>query len=320
MADKLPIAIFISGSGTNMAALLYASRLDGAFFEVVLVASNVTDAPGLDLARTEGIATFALSHVGMSRDDHDAAMEAAAREHGATAIALAGYMRILSDGLVERWAGRMLNIHPSLLPAYRGLNTHARAIAAGDTHAGASVHLVVPELDAGEVLGQVRVAIAPHDTPDTLAERVRLAEHQLYPRVLNAWAGRPFDADWLLAQLRRRALALPEAEERESHGSPGFRTGGKSGKFFAHFSDRHHGSDAVAVLVKTAGQDELQALVERDPGTFARPAYYGASGWVALRLNRTDTDWAQVEHWLERSWRAVAPRRLTRLIDASEEF
>jgi phosphoribosylglycinamide formyltransferase-1 len=184
------LAIFISGSGTNMAALLYASRLAGSPYEVVLVASNVPNAAGLDLAKAEGIATFTLSHKGMIRSEHDAAMEAAAIEAGAEFIALAGYMRILSDGFVERWQGRMLNIHPSLLPKYKGLDTHARAIEAGDTVAGTSVHLVSSELDAGDVLGQAEVAIGPKDTPETLAERVKFAEHQLYPKVLGDFLSR----------------------------------------------------------------------------------------------------------------------------------
>ena len=182
---KARVAVLISGTGTNMAALLYASRLPDAAYEIVLVASNVPDAAGLNLAQAEGIATFACSHKGMDRADHDAIMEKAVLESGAEIIVLAGYMRILSPEFVERWDARMLNIHPSLLPKYRGLDTHQRALDAGDTHGGVSVHLVSSELDAGEVLGQIRVAIRPDDTAATLAERVRFAEHQLYPQVLN---------------------------------------------------------------------------------------------------------------------------------------
>ncbi len=189
MADKAKVAVFISGRGSNMAALLYASRLPGAHYEIVLVAANDEAAEGLSLAAAEGILTFALSHRGMDREQHDAAMEQAALDAGAHIIVLAGYMRILTNFFVERWEGRMLNIHPSLLPAYPGLNTHQRAIDAGDTHGGASVHLVTAELDAGEVLGQVRVATTPDDTAESLAERVRLAEHQLYPQVLNDYLG-----------------------------------------------------------------------------------------------------------------------------------
>ena len=181
--SRAKVAVLISGEGTNMAALLYASR-QGAPFEIVLVASNDPGAEALALAEAEGIATFALSHKGMTREAHDAAMEDAARKAGAEHIALAGYMRILTPGFVKRWEGRMLNIHPSLLPKYTGLDTHARAIAAGDSHGGVSVHLVTEDLDAGEVLGQIAVAIRPGETADSLAERVRIAEHQLYPRVL----------------------------------------------------------------------------------------------------------------------------------------
>ncbi len=191
MADTTPVAIFISGSGTNMAALIYAGRMAGAGYEIVLVASNDPAAGGLTLAAAEGIPTFALSHKGMDRAVHDDAMEAAAVDAGAQIIALAGYMRILSDEFVGRWHGRMLNIHPSLLPKYRGLDTYARALEAGDSKAGATVHLVSTELDAGEILGQVEVAVQPDDTPQTLADRVRLAEHQLYPRVLNDFASPP---------------------------------------------------------------------------------------------------------------------------------
>ncbi|MEW4447490.1 phosphoribosylglycinamide formyltransferase [Qipengyuania sp. JC766] len=314
-ARKARVAAFISGAGTNMAALLYAGRLPETHFEIVLVAANDPEAPGLALAEAEGIETFALAHGGVPRAEHDAAMEAAARNAGAEYIALAGYMRILTPGFVERWEDRILNIHPSLLPAYPGLETHRKAIEAGDPHGGCSVHLVTQELDAGSVLGQAEVAIRESETAESLARRVQFAEHQLYSRVLDEWCARPFRPDWLLEELRRRALALPESEERESHGAPAFKLAGKSGKFFAHFSDRHHGEAHVAVLVKTSGQEELAELVERDPDTFYRPAYYGASGWVGLVLNRKDCDWEQVDYWLERSWRAVAPGRLAAAFD-----
>lgn len=321
MAEKARIAILISGAGTNMAALLYASRIDNAPFEVVLVASNDPAAPGLALAALEGVPTFAHAHRGMTREAHDAVMEAAVQAAGAETIVLAGYMRILSDGFVERWAGRMLNIHPSLLPKYKGLDTFARAIAAGDSHAGASVHLVTPELDAGEVLAQARVAIAPGDTPATLAERVRLAEHQLFPRAVADYVSRWRNRDWLLAELRARALALPETCEQESFGSAGFRVGeGKSGKYFAYFSDRPHGHERIALLVKTSGMDELMSLVEDQPETYFKPAFYGASGWVGLVLDRPDLEWDEVSAWLQRSWRSVAPKRLTRFMDIADAF
>lgn len=189
-AARTRVAVFISGSGTNMAALLYASRMPGSCYEIVLVASNDPAAAGLALAQAEGVPVFAQGHRGMDRAAHDAAMSAAAQARGAEMIALAGYMRILGEGIVREWAGRMVNIHPSLLPEYKGLHTHERALAAGDSHAGCSVHLVTPELDDGEILGQARVAILPGDTPATLAARVLIAEHQLYPRVLSQWVAR----------------------------------------------------------------------------------------------------------------------------------
>jgi phosphoribosylglycinamide formyltransferase-1 len=318
---KAKIAVLISGAGTNMAALVYASRLEGCPYDVVLVASNDPQAAGLALAEAEGISTFALPHKGMTRADHDAAMEASVLEAGAEYIVLAGYMRILSDGFVERWAGRMLNIHPSLLPKYKGLDTHARAIEAGDSHGGTSVHLVTPELDAGEVLAQIAVPIVAEDTPATLAERVKLAEHQLYPRAVAEYVSRWRDPAALLARVRSLALALPETDERESHGSPGFRVGGeKSGKFFAYFADQHHGTPHIALLARTGGMDELLNLVESQPEVYFKPAYYGASGWIGIILNRPGVDWDAVGEWLERSWRGVAPKRLTRLMDVADEF
>ncbi|QFT78404.1 phosphoribosylglycinamide formyltransferase [Erythrobacter sp. THAF29] len=318
---KAKVAIFISGGGTNMAALLYASLLDGAPFDVVLVASNNADAGGLEIAAAEGIPTFVHSHKGHSREDHDAAMEAALVKANADYLVLAGYMRILSDEFVKRWEGRILNIHPSLLPKYKGLDTHKRAIDAGDSHGGASVHIVTPELDAGEVLAQVRVAIRDDETPESLADRVKFAEHQLYPRAVADYVSRGYDADYLYERVRKLALALPETHARDSHGSPGFRVGTeKSGKFFAHFNNQHHGQEHIAVLVKTSGMDELLDLVEGQPDVYFKPAYYGASGWIGLILNRPGVDWDHVSEWLERSWRSVAPARLTRLMDAADEF
>jgi len=314
---RAKVAVLISGKGTNMAALLYASRQAGAAYEIVLVASNDPGAEGLRLAEAEGVATFALSHRGMTRADHDAAMDRAVREARAEYIALAGYMRILGTDFVSRWDRRMLNIHPSLLPKYPGLDTHARAIEAGDTHAGASVHLVTDDLDMGEVLGRAEVAILPGDTPETLAERVKLAEHQLYPRVLSDYAARPFDPDWLVARVRERAMALPEAEETLSHGMPCF--GIVKGKKFAWVSVDHHGDGVTALLAKISGADEQAHLIESDPARYYRPPYFG-DGWIGIRLDLGDTDWASVEDWLARSWRAVAPKRLTALMDAADQF
>jgi len=304
-----------------MAALLYASRLPGAAYEIVLVAANDPEAEALALAEAEGVSTFSLSHRGTARAEHDAAMERAVLDANAQYIVLAGYMRILTPELVKRWDGRILNIHPSLLPKYPGLDTHARAIQAGDSHAGATVHLVTEELDAGEALGQVEVAIWPNDSAEKLASRVRVAEHQLYSRVLSDYVSRGNDPDWLLERVREYALTLPRTHERESHGAPGFRVGTeKSGKFFAYFSDRHHGTPHICLLVKCSSQDELENLVETQPQTYHRPAYYGASGWIGVILNRPGVDWDNVAEWLERSWRLLAPKSATKLLNAADTF
>ena len=314
---RAKVAVLVSGKGTNMAALLYASRLPGAAYEIVLVASNDPAAEALALAEAEGVPTFALAHRGMQRAAHDAAIDAAVRKAGAEYIALAGYMRILGPEFVAGWRGRMLNIHPSLLPEYPGLDTHARAIAAGDSHGGASVHLVTDDLDMGEVLGRAEVAIAPGDTAESLAARVKFAEHQLYPRVLADYVSRPYDPDWLVAQVRERAMALPEAEETLSHGMPCF--GIAKGKKFAWVSVDHHGDGVTALLAKISGADEQAQLIENDPERYYRPPYFG-DGWIGVRLDLGDTDWHAVEDWLARSWRAVAPKKLTGLMDAADQF
>lgn len=318
MPERVKVGVLISGSGTNMAALLYASRAEDCPYEISLVASNRADAAGLKLAEAEGVPTFVLSHKGMERIDHDMAMDAAIRKSGAEFVALAGYMRILTPEFAGKWDGRMLNIHPSLLPRYKGLHTHEQALENGDSHAGCSVHLVTAELDDGPILGQTPVAILPGDTADTLAARVLIAEHQLYSRVLAKLVTQETSPEWLHGKVSEIALALPEAEERDSHGSPGWRIAG--GKYFAHLNIRHHGEAHIAVLAKTSGQDEMAALIEQDPDIYYRPAYYGASGWVGIILNRPNVDWDHVAHWMQRSWREVAPKRLTKLMDAADEF
>ncbi len=318
---KARVAVLISGSGTNMAALLYAAKSDSCPYEIVLVASNNPDAPGLTLAGAEGIATYAQSHAGLTRAVHDAMMHDRIVHFGADYVALAGYMRILSSEFVARWEGRMLNIHPSLLPKYKGLETHIRAIDAGDSHGGCSVHLVTAALDDGPVLGQTRVAIISGDTAATLAERVKFAEHQLYPAILSEYVSRELNTDWLIAKVGELALALPETRYRESHGSPAWRVGSESGgKFFAYVSVNHHGDDRIALLVKCSGADEMAALIEQDPEIYHRPAYYGASGWIGVRLDRAGVDWGHVAEWLERSWANVAPKRLTKMMDVAAEF
>ena len=181
MRDPKRVAILISGRGSNMRALV--EKAIG--YEVALVASNKADAAGLEWARKRRIETWSLESKGHGKEDYDRLLSAALDHHGVGTIALAGFMRILSPWFVKEWAGRILNIHPSLLPKYRGLDTHARAIEAGDALSGCSVHVVTEELDAGEVLAQAEVTIEPGDTPAILEQRVLAAEHQLYPRVLS---------------------------------------------------------------------------------------------------------------------------------------
>jgi phosphoribosylglycinamide formyltransferase-1 len=178
------VGILISGRGSNMMALVAAG------IPVALVASDMPDAAGLLWAREHGIATFALSPKGIGKAAYEAQVDAALRDAGCEVIALAGYMRLLSDDFVARWRDRIVNIHPSLLPKYKGLDTHARAIAAGDHTAGCSVHLVTEELDAGALLGQAEVPILPGDTADALSARVLDAEHRLYPQVLKEFVSR----------------------------------------------------------------------------------------------------------------------------------
>jgi phosphoribosylglycinamide formyltransferase-1 len=225
---KARVAVMLSGTGTTMASLLFASRLPDCPYEIVLVASNKPDARGLQVAAAEGIATFAHSHKGLTREAHEAIMLDALAKANVDYIALCGYMRILTPEFVAGWAGRMLNTHPSLLPKYTGLHTHERALDAGDSHGGCTVHLVTADLDAGPVLGQIPVAILPGDTPEALAQRVLYAEYQLYPRMLADYVGREMDPDWILAKVGELALALPETDARTSHGAPGWRVGGRA--------------------------------------------------------------------------------------------
>jgi len=154
------------------------------------VVSNNAEAGGLKKAQALGVATAVVDHrpFGEDRAAFEGALQAALAPHAPDILCLAGFMRVLTAGFVTPWAGRMLNIHPSLLPKYRGLHTHARALEAGDTEAGCTVHEVTPQLDDGPILGQARVPILPDDTPDTLAARVLDQEHRLYPAVLRRFA------------------------------------------------------------------------------------------------------------------------------------
>ena len=211
----------------------------------------------------------------------------------------------------------MVNIHPSLLPAYKGLDTHARALAAGEARAGCSVHLVTAALDDGPVLGRIEVAVLPGDTPETLAARVLIAEHQIYPRVLAELVAQETSPDALVGKVRERALALPEADEVLSHGMPCF--GVLKGKKFAYVSRDHHGDGKTALLVKIGGLDEQQQLIENDPARYYRAAYFGDS-WIGIRLDIGDNDWDHIAAWLARSWRMSAPKKLTAMMDAADAF
>jgi phosphoribosylglycinamide formyltransferase-1 len=304
-----------------MAALIYAARAEDCAYEVALVTGDNPDAPGLDLADAEGIRVARIAKpTKTDKARYFADLQKVLEDHDVDLIALAGFMRIIPADFIQRWSDRILNIHPSLLPKYKGLGTHEAALDAGDKSTGATVHLVTNELDSGEALGQVEVAILPGDDPKTLAERVLIAEHQLYPRILSQYAGRPFDSGWIEAQVDTLARQLPEVGRKTSHGSPGWSVGGDKGKLFAILADHHHGEEAVGLLVKASGADEMTGLIEAQPEIYYWPKYYGASGWLGIKLNRRDVDWNQVSDWLERSWRSCAPPRLTKLMRAADEF
>ncbi len=314
---KFKVAVLISGQGTNMAALIYAAKDPDCPFQIVLVASNEPDAPGLALAKAEGVATWGLSHKGLNRDAFDALVDVQLRHAEADYVALAGYMRILSDEFVKDWTGRIVNIHPSLLPLYKGLDTHQRAIDAGDAFGGCSVHVVTPTLDDGPVLAQTPVAILPKDTVETLAARVQIAEHQLYARVLAKFVTRATSPDYLLGRVRELAMAMPDADEVSSHGMPCF--GIAKGKKFAYFTDDHHGDGRTALLVKISGVEEQAMLIESDSDRYFRPAYFGDS-WISIRLDLGDNDWDSIADWLRKSWLAVAPKKLAGTMGAAAEF
>ncbi|MEX0286955.1 MAG: phosphoribosylglycinamide formyltransferase [Paracoccaceae bacterium] len=184
------VAILISGGGSNMVTLV-DSMMDDHPARPCLVLSNRPDAGGLARATERGVETAVVDHCPFAGDRvaFEAALDARLREAAPDILCLAGFMRILTPGFVAGWSGQMLNIHPSLLPKYRGLNTHARALAAGDAEHGCTVHEVTGELDDGPILGQARLSINADDTPETLAARVLRMEHRLYPAVLRRFAG-----------------------------------------------------------------------------------------------------------------------------------
>jgi len=185
-SGRVRAAILISGAGSNMAALVDAAQAPACPFEVAVVLSNRGEAGGLHVARSKGVPVAVVDHrpFGKDREAHERALDAVLRDHGVELVVLAGYMRLLTPWLVGRWRDRMLNIHPSLLPKYPGLDTHARALEAGDLQAGCTVHLVTEGVDEGPILAQAQVPIQPDDTPASLAQRVLAAEHQLYPQAV----------------------------------------------------------------------------------------------------------------------------------------
>ncbi len=185
MTVRRKVAVLISGRGSNMQSLVRACAAPDYPAEIVLVLSNRADAAGLDFAREAGIATAVISHKDFpDRASFDAAMDAEIRRHGADLICLAGFMRLLDSAIIEAWRDRMINIHPSLLPSFRGLNTHERALEAGVKLAGCSVHFVRPDVDTGPIIAQAAVPVLPDDTPDSLAARVLEQEHLIYPQAL----------------------------------------------------------------------------------------------------------------------------------------
>ncbi len=183
--SKARVAILISGRGSNMEALIRAAQASDYPAEIVGVFSNIPEAAGLETARAHGLATAARHHRDFpTKPAFEAALEAQLTAWGTEYVALAGFMRLLSAEFTTRWQGRLINIHPSLLPLYRGLHTHEQALAAGARDHGCTVHFVTPGMDEGPVIAQARVPVMPGDTPETLAARVLTAEHQLYPEAL----------------------------------------------------------------------------------------------------------------------------------------
>lgn len=183
---KKRVAVLISGRGSNMASLIAAARDDSYPAEIALVLSNRPDAPGLANAKSQGITTAVIDHThyGKDREAFERALQDALVAHRVDLVCLAGFMRLLTPWFVGQWQGRMLNIHPALLPAFKGLHTHERALEAGVKMHGATVHFVSPEMDSGQIILQAEVPVLPGDTPDTLAARVLEAEHRIYPQAL----------------------------------------------------------------------------------------------------------------------------------------
>lgn len=187
-------AVFISGNGSNLQALIDAARAPDYPAEIALVISNKPEAFGITRAKNAGIATEVLSHRTFAdRADYDAALDALLKKHAIELVCLAGFMRLLTPGFTRKWEGKMLNIHPSLLPAFKGLDTHQRVLECGAKFTGCTVHFVVPEMDSGPIVVQAAVPVLTDDTPETLAERVHAAEHRIYPLALEWLASGKLD-------------------------------------------------------------------------------------------------------------------------------
>jgi len=183
--EKLKVGVLISGRGSNLQALINAASVADFPAKIVLVISNVADAQGLARAQAAAIETAVIEHKNFtSRERFDDAVDKALRDAGAELVCLAGFMRILSDPFVRKWEGRLINIHPSLLPAFKGTHVHEQVIAARVKTSGCTVHYVVPELDSGPIIAQAEVPVVGGDTPETLAARVLETEHKLYPMAL----------------------------------------------------------------------------------------------------------------------------------------
>lgn len=192
------VGILISGRGSNMMALVEAARAPGYPAEVVAVISNRPEAPGLAWAASQHLPTVAVDHKRFARrEDFEAELDSALNSSGVELVCCAGFMRLMTAGFVDRWHGRMLNIHPSLLPAFKGLNTHEQALAAGVKITGCTVHFVVPEMDSGPIVAQAAVPVVDGDTAETLAARILAAEHKLYPHALRLVAS---GSAWLEGQ------------------------------------------------------------------------------------------------------------------------
>jgi len=184
--QKKRVAVLISGRGSNMTALIEAAKAADYPAAIAVVISNRPDAAGLERARAEGITTVVVDHrpFGDDRAAFEHALDAELHRHRIDLVCLAGFMRLFTPNFVERWSGRLLNIHPALLPQFKGLHTHRRALAAGVREHGATVHFVVPDMDAGPIIAQDAVAVLEGDTEDSLAQRVLAVEHRLYPQAL----------------------------------------------------------------------------------------------------------------------------------------